>query len=267
MIPAQRRALLLDYIKKHGAASIQELSGHVGCSESTARRDLDYLHGQGYLVRSYGGANLLALPSTTFEPDIEIGSHQNLEAKRAIGAIAARRVRDGWSVAFDSSSTVLEAAKEVMRLGLHLTVVTNDLSIASLFVHAPQVNVVVSGGSLRHRSYTLLGEPGSEFLDRVHVDVAFIGVHAIGDGVLSDTSIDVVTTKRRFIKAARQVIVVADATKFGFPAFLEITTLDHVDELITDSRISPEDLARARSHVATITIAELPSEAKEGEQT
>ena len=56
LIPAQRRAFMLDHIRKRGAASIQELSEAIGISLSTVRRDLEHLEARGYLERSHGGA-------------------------------------------------------------------------------------------------------------------------------------------------------------------------------------------------------------------
>ncbi|MDQ3457798.1 MAG: DeoR/GlpR family DNA-binding transcription regulator [Deinococcota bacterium] len=260
MIPAQRRAVLLDFIQQRGAASIKELARHSSFSESTVRRDLDFLNRHGYLQRSYGGANLPTLPSTTFEPDFAIGVHQNHEAKRAIGKLAAGRVENGWSVIFDSSSTVLEAAKEVVKRGVRVTALTNDLNIAMLFAPISHAGLVVPGGTLRQGSYTLVGEPGGDFLDRIHVDIAFVGVHSVAERSLSDTSIDVVATKRKLIRASRRVVVLADASKFGLAAFCEITTLEKVDELITDSRISSEQLEAARAHGATVTVAGAPAD-------
>lgn len=88
---------------------------------------------------------------------------------------------DNQSVIFDSSSTVYEAAYQVVEKGLKLTAVTNDIRIAELLAGSPLIHLLVSGGSLRPGSYTLVGEPGTSFLQRLHVDVALMGIHAINN--------------------------------------------------------------------------------------
>ncbi|TIT26000.1 MAG: DeoR/GlpR transcriptional regulator, partial [Mesorhizobium sp.] len=59
MLPAKRRALILEHLRVRGAASIQELADTIGGSQSTVRRDLEHLVEKGYLERTHGGAHLL----------------------------------------------------------------------------------------------------------------------------------------------------------------------------------------------------------------
>ena len=52
LIPAQRRALILDLIRDGKGASIARLAQRLAASQSTVRRDLDYLTEQGYIERT-----------------------------------------------------------------------------------------------------------------------------------------------------------------------------------------------------------------------
>src|SRR5580658_7215276 len=103
LIPAQRRAFMLEHIRKRGAASIQELSDAVGISISTVRRDLEHLEERGYLERSHGGALIQKQTQSTFEPEAAINAQFARAEKEAIGQIAAATLRKGESVIFDSS--------------------------------------------------------------------------------------------------------------------------------------------------------------------
>src|SRR4051812_14963953 len=118
MIAAQRRALILEELRREGAGAIVTLAETIGVSPSTIRRDLEFLTDRGYIVRSHGGAILNEPHGTTFEPEREIGAHVAHVAKAAIGARAAALLEHGQSVIFDSSSTVLEAAKVVVERNL-----------------------------------------------------------------------------------------------------------------------------------------------------
>lgn len=255
IIPAQRRYLILERIREKGAISVHELSDTIGVSLPTIRRDLNWLAKTGAVQRSHGGAALKATPGTTFEPDYHVSSNIAREEKAAIGKLAADRLQDNQSVIFDSSSTVYEAAYQVVEKGLKLTAVTNDIRIGELLAGSPSIHLLVSGGSLRPGSYTLIGEPGTSFLRSLHVDVALMGIHAINDSSCCDTSLEVAYAKRYMVAAAKQVIVLADVAKFGQVAFFDAFDVDDKFEIITDRPFAPSIHSGLAEKGATVTIA------------
>lgn len=240
LIPAARQARLREYVHAHGAAAIPEMARALGVSESTIRRDLDDLAAQGAIHRAHGGAVALAGPRTTFEPESGVAAQVAVAEKRAIGAAAAAMLEEGQSVVFDSSSTVLEAARATVRRGLTITAVTNDLAIAAVLGAAGRIKVIVGGGTLRPGSNTLLGDPGVALMRELSVDVALLGAHAIGDGRTSDSSIELAAAKRAFAAAAQKVIVLADSGKFGPAAFCTVIELGKGHTVVTDRAIPPQ---------------------------
>jgi DeoR/GlpR family transcriptional regulator of sugar metabolism len=234
-IPAHRRALVLEHVRRLGAASIHELAEAIGASASTIRRDLEQLQSAGYLQRSHGGALLPRTPTATFEPEASFAAGLARAQKRAIGLAAAALLSPGEAVIFDSSSTVQEAARAVVQSGIALTAVTNDLGTGQILAASPAIRVVVPGGTVRVGSLTLVGEPGVAFLADVHADVALIGVHAIAGRLLTETSLETAAMKRAMIAAGRRVVVLADATKFQSAAFCTICDAAAVHALITST--------------------------------
>ena len=254
MIPAQRRASVLDHIRKRGAASIQELSEAIGISISTIRRDLEHLEERGYLERSHGGALIHKQLRSTFEPEAAISAEFFRAEKEAIGKAAAQTLRAGESVIFDSSSTVLAAARASVARALPLTAVTNDLGIGEVLAGAANMRVVVLGGTVRPNSLTMIGEPGENFLSSLNADVAFIGAHAISRLALTETSLETAAIKRAMIASARRVVLLADASKFQPAAFCRICDLSSIHELITDDRAVETDLAPLRDLGVGVTV-------------
>lgn len=258
MIPAQRRARILEIIQCEGTVSIPHLAEALEASPSTVRRDLEYLAEGRYIERTYGGAQATAGPSrSTFEPEVDIGRHTREREKAAIGRVAAALVGGGSSVFFDSSSTVLEAARALARARVELTAITNDLTIASELARVPTIRTIVPGGTVRPQSFTLLGDPGVAFLDDVHVDLAFVGAHSLADGVLSDSGIGIVRTKRAALRCSSRRVVLADASKFAASrSFMTIASWEDVDELVTDDGVTDDDARVVADAGVTVHVAE-----------
>ena len=238
MIAAQRRVLILEHLRREGADLIMALAKTIGASSSTIRRDLDYLTEIGHIVRSHGGALLNEQVGTTFEPQHEIGSRVAHAAKAAIGARAADLIEAGQSVIFDSSSTVFEAAKVVVARRMRLTCCTNDIGTASALAASKSIQLLVLGGTVRADSLTMIGDPGLTFLERLHVDLSFIGIHSCHGARLSETSIELAAMKRRMIASATRSLVLANSSKFLHPAFCDIAPVTAVSTVITDSGIA-----------------------------
>ncbi len=258
LIPAERHARLLEILRVRRAASIRELADLLGGSASTVRRDLEYLAERGALIRSYGGAAVNEATTSTFEPDAEIAEHLEHAEKQVIGRYAAGLIAPGQSVIFDSSSTVLEAARAFAERSVPATAVTNDLGIARVLAAARDVRVVVLGGTVRPRSGTLFGEPAERLLRDLHVDLALLGTHAITGDVLTETSLDVARVKRAMIEAARRTVVLADHTKFREPAFATICRANEVSAVVTTRKSDRAALARLREAGIDVHVTDVP---------
>ena len=254
LIPAQRRAIVLDHMRQRGAASIQELSDALGISLSTVRRDLEHLEERGYLERSHGGALIQKRLQSTFEPEAAISAQLFRAEKSAIGQAAALTLRAGESVIFDSSSTVLAAARACVERDLSLTAVTNDLGIGQALAGSPKIRVVVLGGTVRAGSLTMVGEPGQDFLANLSADVAFIGTHAVSGASLTETSLEAAAMKRAMIAAARRVVLLADSSKFQPAAFCRICDVTAIHEIITDQRADPVEIDRLRDLGVAVSV-------------
>lgn len=255
MIAAQRQGLILDYLRKHGAGSIAELAEAIGTSRSSTRRDLDFLAESGAVLRSRGGAVANDQHRTAFEPPRRLGAKASAGEKAAIGLAAIDLLQPSQSVIFDSSSTVFEAARRAAERHIRLTACTNDIETARVLATSPELRVVVLGGTVRPDSMTLTGEPGIGFLERLHVDVAFVGIHSLAGGRLSETSIEVAAMKRRMIESAARVIVLADSSKFAHPAFCDVCGFDQIDVVITDAGVEPAAQAALREAGVEVIVA------------
>lgn len=254
IIPAKRRALILEHLRGNGAASIQEMAVAIGASQSTIRRDFEHLTEAGYLQRTHGGAMLIPQTPATFEGEAAVRGQLQRAEKQAIGVEAARRLSANQSVIFDSSTTVMEAVRAAAQQSYPLTAVTNSLPIATLSSNVANWRVVVSGGTIRQQSNFMTGEPGVSFLETIHADVCLIGSHAVSGNLLTDASLEVASLKRALMNAARRTILLADSSKFRPPAFCVFAEVTQVDEIITDDGIDPSHLEGLRALDVEVTV-------------
>ena len=91
LLAEQRRALILDEVRRRGGVRVNELTRKLNVSDMTVRRDLDALARQGVIEKVHGGA-VPVVEASTHEPGFEAKSALELSAKEDI---ARRRGRDG----------------------------------------------------------------------------------------------------------------------------------------------------------------------------
>lgn len=256
ILPAKRRALILDHLRSNGLTAIGELAAALGGSQSTIRRDLEHLVEGGYLQRTHGGAVLLPHARATFEREPSINAQMRYAQKAAIGRAAAMMLESGESVVFDGSSTVLEAVRAASRREIQLTTITNSIDMAAVCSDVPSWRVIMPGGTIRAGTRLLVGDVGRTFFEDVHVDVCMTGALAVTNGILTDASLEVAAVKRAMLRSARRRILLVDSSKFTTPAFCKFGDLSSFDHVVTDNGIDPDELDQLRMRVDKVTVVE-----------
>jgi DeoR/GlpR family transcriptional regulator of sugar metabolism len=228
----ERRQEILRQVGQHGRVSVVELSQQFGVSEVTIRSDLQALAERNLIVRTHGGA----VPAMRGLYDLSLASRRQrqVQEKSRIGQAGAALVADGDAIFLDSSSTALAIAGH-LKDHRHLTIITNGLAIAQEMLDAPEVMVVMVGGTLRRDTASLVGTDGLEMLHKYNIQKGFFGAHGISlpEG-LTDVSDDEAAVKRPLVTACRQVIAVLDATKWGQVGLASFARLEQIQRVITD---------------------------------
>jgi len=235
-----RRDELLDQLKNNGYIDINTLVEKFSVSESTIRRDLEFLANRGAIVRTHGGAYFSSDQSTTREPSIDQKRRLMTQEKRLIGQAAAELVARGETVILDSGSTTWQAA-DALRSKSPLTVVSNDLNILNLLSNFDEFTVVDTGGIIRRGLNILLGPTTARFIENLHVNWTFLGVDAVDARAgVTTTNLEEVAVKQAMIRAGNRTVVLADHSKFNKSVFAYVCSLSNVSMLITDAGILEE---------------------------
>jgi DeoR family fructose operon transcriptional repressor len=115
------------------------------------------------------------------------------------------------------------------------TVITNATNIFRCLEKKPNITLISTGGILRRDSQHLVGPSAENSLQELRVDKLFLEVSGVSyDFGLSHTDISEVTIQQAMIRSAREVILLADHTKFEQESFIQIAPIKVVDKLISD---------------------------------
>lgn len=237
MQPAERRALVIQKIQVEGKVEIDQLSAELDVSPMTIRRDLDQLEEEGKVIRVHGGA-VGTKPLITETPFLTKES-RNTEQKRFIAQKALSFIKEGQTILLDSGTTTLELAR-LLKAHKNLTIITNDIKIAAELVDS-KLKVIVTGGELQNDVGALFGPQTHHFLKNIHVDIFFLGAHAIHHetGITSPT-FEKSLVKQLMMGAAERTLLLADSSKIGERAFSKVCDLKDITGFITDDNISNE---------------------------
>ena len=231
-----RRNQIADMITRQRTVKNAELMEKFDISIETVRRDLEYLEKQGILRRVYGGAVVnLSLNS---EPEYANRAKVRYEEKAAIAAEAVKLIEPQDSIYLGVGTTVQAMAQYIKSMG-EMTVFTNALRTAVELSDAPHCALILPGGRLRSKELTLSGFPAEENFRNFNVDKAFVGIGGINENGVTDFHIDEAQLHRQLIKNARLSVVLADSSKLGLRAVVNVCPLEDIDVVITDSGASP----------------------------
>ncbi|HVW11529.1 MAG TPA: DeoR/GlpR family DNA-binding transcription regulator [Bryobacteraceae bacterium] len=238
---------------------LETLCRELDASESSVRRDLVQLEAEGELRRVYGGAMAVRRDGNGRESHREQGldfdwqSTRQADEKRRIAAKTAELIEDRQTVILDGGSTVAAVARELKNRSLH--VITNSVPIAMAFEDKRQIEVTLTGGFFYPRLRVTLGPLCEQMLSGVAADVLIMGIGGISADGFSNGNSLVVGSERKMIEVARKVIIVADHTKFGRNAMLQVAPLNVADCVVTDSALAPEYREMLRAQGVEVLLA------------
>ncbi len=241
MLTEERRQKIKDILESKKRILVNEVSREFNISPVTIRKDLQILEKRGVLTRVHGGA--IINHSAVRDLALVEKEHIHIAEKKRIAFMAESMISTGDILILDSGSTTTQLAR-LLKFKKDLTVITNAVNIASELA-ASELTVMLTGGILREKSFSLVGPLAEESLKTITADKLFLGVDGIDFQYgLTTPNILEARVNSMMIKAAEEVIVLADSSKFGRRSLGVIDTLDSIDRIITDRNISESDLKR-----------------------
>jgi DeoR family transcriptional regulator, aga operon transcriptional repressor len=252
MMAEERRTQILQIVRSAGRVRVNGLARRFNTSAVTIRSDLNELHQRGLVLRSHGGA---VLPDTILR---ESPVHERLNAhadeKRRIGAAAAALINNGETIILDSGTTTLEIARQIKKKQ-GLQIITNGVNIAAELLDAREAQVFIVGGTVRGESASISGHFTEEMFEQFSADKLFLsGAGCDLDFGVSGANLEETMVNRAMIRIAREIILVADASKFSKRSMSRIAPFSQIDTVISNTSLDEDIQAKLRAQGCNLIL-------------
>jgi DeoR family transcriptional regulator, aga operon transcriptional repressor len=252
MLSEERRRAIVELLITDGRVLVRDLAKRFRTSLITIRKDLEYLHQQGQLERSHGGA-LPVKTGALMDNSLKEKERLRRQDKLRIAVAAARMIGKGQVIILDSGTTTMAIARCCRQIK-NLTIITNAINIAGELADSP-VEVILTGGVLRKNSFSLVGPLAEESLRKLSADLLFLAVDGfdVHYGLTTPNLLEARVNKA-MAESARRTVVVCDSSKFGRRSLSLILPTSSVHECISDKGISKSDLKALRESNVEVTL-------------
>lgn len=242
-----RHNLILAELRKKGSVSLEELTGQLGASPASIRRDLAKLQKQGLIRRTHGGAALiepLLYEPFRYDSLFQTRLQHRPAEKRRIGVAGAELIQEQDTVGFTAGTTTTQVARNI-RNRHNIRVITNAINIAMELCNCEGLQTFVTGGFVQWAgSFSMVGQGAINFLKDIYMDKVFLS--ACGIDIARGLTViepEESLTFRAMVQQSKFRIIVADSSKLGVisPAF--VCPISDINMLITDNRASDKSVA------------------------
>jgi len=252
LLNEERRRAILAALNREGRVLVKDLAAHFQVSQITIRKDLEVLQGRGLLHRTHGGA-LVPSSGALNDPSLQEKEKLHRTEKMRIAQAAVRLVEEGQSILLDSGTTTMAIAR-ALRNFRKLTVITNAVNIAAELANS-EIEVILTGGTVRKNSFSLVGPLAEETLRHLSADTLFLGVDGFDTRLgLSTPNLQEAKVNRVMVEISRHVVAVCDSSKFGRRSLSTIVPPNAIHHVITDKKISKMDIRNLKDTGVSITL-------------
>ena len=255
MYPEERHAAIAALVGGQGRVSVAEVASTFKVTTETVRRDLGQLERAGLLRRVYGGAVATTALTATEHGLAERDATRAAQKDRIAKAAADLLPVNGASMLLDAGTTTGRLAM-LLPSDRRLVVITHAVPIATRLAGSPGVELHLIGGQVRGATQAAVGDDAVRALTELRVDVAFIGTNALlPSHGLSTPNADEAAVKRAIIRAARQVIALADSSKIGREYLVRFGATEAIDVLVTDDGIRDDDVRALEDRGVEVVVS------------
>jgi DeoR family ulaG and ulaABCDEF operon transcriptional repressor len=244
MLERERKSIIRSLLDLHTFVNIHDIVDATGASEATIRRDFIEMEEEKILRRVRGGVELAAERNYTSiaEPSLDRRLSVNREKKRRIAKKACAYIEADSTVIIDGGSTTFHMTEFLASLAI--TVVTNSFAIAEYLIKHSKCRVILPEGTIYANSQLIINNLSADPFANYNASVAFMGVEGISASVLTNSDPLLIQMERSIIAHARDLVILADESKFGKIGHLTLCPVEKASRIIT-SNAADQDIVDA----------------------
>ena len=243
---SERQESILEILKEKRFATVEYLAKTLYSSAPTIRRDLNELSKKGFVNRSHGGAMRAGTENSPIP--IDFRNRKKIYEKMEMCKKAVELVKENTVIFIDGSTTTLHLA-DCIPMDKNITVVTNSILVCAKLC---EKNIIThcTGGILVPSSKSFVGQRAEAVIRDFCIDTCFFSSYALNDeGKITDYS-DMETSLRKvMLENSKTSVFMCDSSKFSKTSSYNVTDLNSVDYIITDSPLENAHKFRAKNIV------------------
>lgn len=213
MLTEERHQLILEKLKEKSVIYVSDLVKELDSSESTIRRDLNFLDKQRKLRKVHGGATQMGENIYAKDDFIKVRQELNIDEKLEIAREAANYIEKNDLVYMDSGTTtelMIDYIKEN-----DAVYVTNGINQAKKLVSKGFKTYILSG-EIKSSTEAIVGVDAINCLKRYNFTKGFFGVNGISiDRGYTTPEIQEALVKEEAMKRTIKSYILADNSKFS----------------------------------------------------
>ncbi|GAB4112283.1 MAG: DeoR/GlpR family transcriptional regulator [Candidatus Caldatribacteriota bacterium] len=246
----KRQKEILDIIEtnENEIINLKKLSAKFNVSEMTIRRDLNELENSGLIKKLFGG-QIIRLSSQN-EPNYKLRIFEQIKEKEHIANIVKDIISDNDTIFLDIGSTCFYIAQRIKHRNIFVatTWIPNIIELSKGY----DIKIFNIGGNIDKKELQSYGTAAYERISNFYFNKAIIGVGGFNSNGIYDFRLEIVELKKKILKCSKEVILVADHTKFGrFAPILICKFEDHlIHKLVTSdiNKINKDTIDLIKSH-------------------
>lgn len=228
MIFQKRLEVILNTLEELRQVSNKVLLDKLGVSESTLRRDLDFLEKRGEIKRVHGGAVLpkIELDEKSYDKNVVL----NIDSKLKIAKKASKLIKNAKHIFLDAGTTTNQL---IDYLPNNVVIITHGLMHMEK-LNKRNIKTIFLGGKVKAKTNVTIGEKTITELNTYNFDMAFIGANGYANGEFTTYDPDEARIKNLAIKRSDRAVLLLDSSKIDKIYFSKICDKEEVELIRED---------------------------------
>ena len=233
MFALERQKRILELLSEQGAVWVSRLSGELGVTEETVRRDLEKLESQEMLMRTHGGA--VPIDDSTYEMSLEKRKSTNVDIKMSLAKEAVKHISPGDTIFLDASTTTFYMSKELKKMK-NVTIITNSIRIVNELAGQDAVRVISVGGIVSNNQSFIGSLAENNIQENYFASKMFFSSKGLTkDAGILESNEQECGIKQQMLANCKQRYYLCDKSKIGRIGFVKLAPLSNIHHIITEA--------------------------------